>query len=80
MTKRKTHQAATLQPGPCPEALYDQALAELQITVPVYTCRVVGSRLEFRLYGGRVLYWPAGDAPAVDIIPERSGVEDPHAD
>ncbi len=74
MTKRKTHQAATLtapaagaapEHVTCPEALYEQALAELQITVPVYTCRVVGNRLEFRLYGGRVLYWPE---------------EDPHAD
>lgn len=44
---------------------YDQALRELEIDVPVAACRLVGSRLEFRLYGGRVLYWPpaAGDQP-----------------
>ncbi len=44
---------------------YDQALRELEIDVPVAACRLVGSRLEFRLYGGRVLYWPpaAGDEP-----------------
>lgn len=58
--------------GPVPEGLdlnepktYDQALRELEIDVPVAACRLVGSRLEFRLYGGRVLYWPpaAGDQP-----------------
>ncbi|NLF10196.1 MAG: hypothetical protein GX597_00235 [Anaerolineaceae bacterium] len=44
---------------------YDQALRELGIDVPVAACRLVGNRLEFRLYGGRVLYWPpaAGDQP-----------------
>ena len=80
MTKRKTvkpatpiplapepHRGPALEPhrGPAPETLYDQALSELQITVPVACCRVLGSRLEFRLYGGRVLYWP----PAADDEP-----------
>lgn len=58
--------------APAPEGLgpnepntYDQALRELEIDVPVAACRLVGNRLEFRLYGGRVLYWPpaAGDQP-----------------
>ncbi len=56
--------------APAPEGLdpndpgtYDRALRELQITVPVAACRLVGSRLEFRLYGGRVLYWPPSDPP-----------------
>lgn len=35
-----------------------QALAELNINVPYYACRVVGNRLEFHLYGGQVTYWP----------------------
>lgn len=56
--------------APAPEGLdpndpgiYDQALRELQITVPVAACRLVGTRLEFRLYGGRVLYWPPTPPP-----------------
>jgi hypothetical protein len=35
-----------------------QALDELGINVPYYTARVVGGRLELRLYGGSVVYWP----------------------
>ena len=35
-----------------------QALDELQINRPFYTCRVVGNRLEFSLYGGDLIYWP----------------------
>jgi hypothetical protein len=40
-----------------PEA-YEQALQDLQIDAPIYTCRILNNRLEFRLYGGRVLFWP----------------------
>ena len=40
-----------------------QALDELQINRPFYTCRVVGNRLEFSLYGGDVIYWPPKPAP-----------------
>jgi hypothetical protein len=43
------------------EAYYDQALADLGITVPVSACRLVGNRLEFHLYGGQVLHWPVQD-------------------
>ena len=35
-----------------------RALEELGIDKPYYTCRVVGGRLEFRLHGGDVVYWP----------------------
>ena len=34
-----------------------RALLELQIDVPYYSVRLVGGRLEFALYGGRVVYW-----------------------
>lgn len=70
--RRKTHKPAPL-PRPsagaapadvsCPEAMYEQALQELGITVPVATCRLVNDRLEFRLYGGRVIYWPPLPTP-----------------
>jgi hypothetical protein len=43
------------------EAYYDQALADLGITVPVAACRLVGNRLQFHLYGGQVLHWPVQD-------------------
>jgi hypothetical protein len=35
-----------------------RALLELGIDQPYYTCRVVGGRLEFTLYGGGVVFWP----------------------
>jgi hypothetical protein len=35
-----------------------QAVEELGINRPFYTCRVVGNRLEFSLYGGDLIYWP----------------------
>ena len=35
-----------------------QALEELGIDNPYFTCKVVGSRLELTLYGGDVVYWP----------------------
>ena len=34
-----------------------QALEDLAIDKPFYSCRVVGDRLEFVLYGGDVIYW-----------------------
>jgi len=62
MTKRKTDPVlgATGPEISDPPSLntYNQALHDLGITVPVYACRLVGSRLEFRLYGGRVVFWP----------------------
>lgn len=36
-----------------------RALKELDINKPYYTARVVGGRLELRLYGGDVVLWPA---------------------
>ena len=36
-----------------------QALDELGIDRPYYTAKVVGGRLELRLYGGDYVYWPA---------------------
>ena len=35
-----------------------QAIEELGLNRPFYTCRIVGSRLEFSLYGGDLVYWP----------------------
>jgi hypothetical protein len=35
-----------------------RAIKELGINRPFYTCRVIGNQLEFRLYGGDVVYWP----------------------
>ena len=35
-----------------------QALDELGINRPFYTCKVVGNRLEFSLYGGDLAFWP----------------------
>jgi hypothetical protein len=35
-----------------------QAIEELGIDRPFYRCRVVGTRLEFSLYGGDLVYWP----------------------
>ena len=35
-----------------------QALDELGIDRPYYTCRAAGGRLEFTLYGGDVAVWP----------------------
>jgi hypothetical protein len=37
-----------------------QAAADLAVDTPIYTARVVGDRLELRLYGGATVYWPAG--------------------
>jgi len=35
-----------------------QAVEELGINRPFYSCRIVGNRLEFSLYGGDLVYWP----------------------
>jgi len=40
-----------------------QAISELGINKPWYTCRVVGNRLEFHLYGGDLVYWPEKPKP-----------------
>ena len=39
-----------------------QALDELGLNRPYYSCRVAGSRLEFVLLGGDVVTWPADAA------------------
>jgi hypothetical protein len=38
-----------------------RAILELRLDVPVYNARVVGDRLELRLFGGKVAYWPPAD-------------------
>ena len=35
-----------------------QAVQDLGLNRPFYSCRIVGSRLEFALYGGDLLFWP----------------------
>jgi hypothetical protein len=40
------------------ETLLAQAIEAHHVDVPVYRTRVVGSRVELHLYGGRVLTWP----------------------
>ena len=42
-----------------------QALDDLAINRPYYSARVVGNRLELRLYGGDVVTWP-------EVSPEAS--------
>ena len=39
-----------------------RAVEDLGINRPFYTCRVVGARLEFTLYGGDLIYWPPKQA------------------
>ena len=46
-----------------------QALDELGIDRPYYTCRAAGCRLEFTLYGGDVAVWPP--EPASKSKPSR---------
>jgi len=43
--------------NPSPEII-ELALAELALDRPWYSCRLVGNRLEFQLYGGDVAVWP----------------------
>ena len=40
-----------------------QAVDELGITRPFYSCRLVGNRLEFSLYGGDLVYWSPSSSP-----------------
>ena len=40
------------------EETVQRAIQDLGINRPFYTCRVVGARLEFSLYGGDLIYWP----------------------
>jgi len=35
-----------------------RAVEDLGINRPFYSCRIVGARLEFSLYGGDLIYWP----------------------
>ena len=35
-----------------------RAVRDLGINVPIMVSRVVGGRLQLKLYGGQVLYWP----------------------
>lgn len=48
-----------------------QALDELGINKPFYTCKVVGNRLEFTLYGGDVVTWPPENVGADGRPPKR---------
>lgn len=48
---------------PTEEAI-KRALDDLAIDRPYYTCKVVGNRLEFSLYGGDVVHWPPSTSPS----------------
>jgi hypothetical protein len=65
MTKRTTKKATlTADPDGTPSAeTIRQALDELAINRPYYSCRVVGNRLELALYGGDVVFWPPKPEP-----------------
>jgi len=45
------------------KATITRALADLALDLPYYTCRLVGNRLEFRFYGGKIAHWPADPDP-----------------
>ena len=51
-----------------------QALDELGIDRPYYTARVVGGRLELRLYGGDYVYWPPDpvQTPGSGVSPKET--------
>jgi hypothetical protein len=57
------------------KATIARALRELEINRPMYHARVVGGRLELRLYGGDVVYWPP-EAPVTGAEPPEEGGED----
>lgn len=57
VTRKKPATAATETGEPTPDAIR-QAVEELGINRPFYSCRIVGNRLEFSLYGGDLVYWP----------------------
>ena len=55
----KTSRKPAIQAGDAPPAeTIRRAIEELGLNRPFYTCRIVGSRLEFSLYGGDLVYWP----------------------
>ena len=59
-SRKRAIQADDLQSadGTPPAETIRQAIEELGLNRPFYTCRVVGNRLEFSLYGGDLVYWP----------------------
>jgi hypothetical protein len=59
-----------------------RAILELHINVPVYHARVVGDRIELRLYGGKVAYWPPAEAlgPPGPENPEHPSPNPPPAE
>lgn len=50
--------AGSPRPITADAATIRRALDDLGIDRPYYTARVVGGRLELRLYGGDYVYWP----------------------
>jgi hypothetical protein len=63
MTKRRNKPATPAEEPARPQvddspATVARAVDELGIDVPIYAARVVGDRLELRLYGGAIAYWP----------------------
>jgi hypothetical protein len=51
-------QIQTIEDGAPTTETIRQAVEELGLNRPFYTCRLVGNRLEFSLYGGDLVYWP----------------------
>lgn len=56
-----------------------RALHELGVDVPYYACRLVRNRLEFHLYGGRVVTW-APPAPKRRSQPRARPKPEPEAE
>jgi hypothetical protein len=73
---KSRNKPATPPPPAAPPLVADKhtvarAILELHINVPVYSALVVGDRIELRLYGGKVAYWPPAETlgppgPAAD--------------
>ena len=61
-TRKKPAKQPATEPEPAPivadAGTIRQALDELGINRPYYSCRVVGNRLEIALYGGDIVTWP----------------------
>jgi len=55
--------AQALSHLPIPQEVLAEALAHILIDKPIYTVKVVGSRIEFHLLGGEVKTWQAPAAP-----------------
>ncbi len=72
MKKRTTRKPAPIQADP--DTIH-QALDELGENRPFYSCRVVGNRLEFAMYGGDVITWPptAGKSSPPNLFAEQAG-------